>query len=50
MKIMPKAVEAMKIGLSPRMMTTNVLDVENMNKGPYGTASKLGLSHYRTGC
>ncbi|MCM4170116.1 sugar phosphate isomerase/epimerase [Arenibacter sp. TNZ] len=48
---LPKAVEAMKkYGLSPRMMTTNVLDVENMEqRSVLETASKLGLSHYRTG-
>tara|TARA_R110000868_G_scaffold21614_6_gene89529 strand:+ start:24560 stop:25528 length:969 start_codon:yes stop_codon:yes gene_type:complete len=48
---LPKAVSAMKkYGLNPKMMTTNVLDVENKEqRSVLETASKLGLSHYRTG-
>jgi sugar phosphate isomerase/epimerase len=48
---LPMAVEAMKkYGLNPRMMTTNVIDAENHEqKSVLETASKNGLSHYRTG-
>ncbi|MEO9892816.1 sugar phosphate isomerase/epimerase family protein [Aurantibacter sp.] len=48
---LPKAVAAMKkYGLSPKLMTTNVLDAENsVQKTVLETASKLGLTHYRTG-
>ncbi|MCK0145177.1 sugar phosphate isomerase/epimerase [Arenibacter sp. F26102] len=48
---LPKAVSAMKKhGLNPKMMTTNVLDVENKEQRTVlEIASKLGLSHYRTG-
>ncbi|MCM4151454.1 sugar phosphate isomerase/epimerase [Arenibacter sp. N53] len=47
---LPKAVEAMKrFGLNPKMMTTNVIDVENKeHRSVLETASKFGLSHYRT--
>ena len=48
---LPKAVEAMKdYGLSPSMMTTNVLDFQNIeHKTVLESASKLGFTHYRTG-
>ncbi|RTE53533.1 twin-arginine translocation signal domain-containing protein [Arenibacter aquaticus] len=48
---LPKAVMAMKkYGLTPRMMTTNVVDVENKeHRTVLETASKLGITHYRTG-
>ncbi|MRI00500.1 TIM barrel protein [Kriegella sp. EG-1] len=48
---LPKAVAAMKkYGLSPKLMTTNVLDAENaVQKNVLETASKLGFTHYRTG-
>ncbi|MBU3027603.1 sugar phosphate isomerase/epimerase family protein [Zobellia galactanivorans] len=48
---LPKAVEAMrKYGLQPKMMTTNVLDAHaEIDQQVLKTASKLGLTHYRTG-
>ncbi|MBM1105780.1 TIM barrel protein [Aurantibacter crassamenti] len=48
---LPKAVAAMKKhGLKASLMTTNVLDVDNVeHKTVLETASKLGLSHYRSG-
>tara|TARA_R110002074_G_scaffold7401_1_gene31816 strand:- start:50122 stop:51087 length:966 start_codon:yes stop_codon:yes gene_type:complete len=48
---LPKAVTAMKKhGLKAKLMTTNVLDVENIeHKTVLETASKLGLTHYRSG-
>tara|TARA_R110002051_G_scaffold263759_2_gene323619 strand:+ start:49072 stop:50040 length:969 start_codon:yes stop_codon:yes gene_type:complete len=48
---LPRAVEAMKkYGMSPRMMTTNVWDITDAEQRKVlETASKLGLSHYRTG-
>jgi sugar phosphate isomerase/epimerase len=48
---LPKAVEAMiKYELSPRMMTTNVWDITDAEQRKVlETASKLGISHYRTG-
>ncbi len=48
---LPKAVAAMKEhGLKAKLMTTNVLDVENLeHKTVLETASKLGLTHYRSG-
>ncbi len=48
---LPKAVESMKkYGLKPKMMTTNVWDVNNsVQKTVLETASKLGFTHYRTG-
>jgi len=48
---LPKAVAAMKsYGLTPKMITTNVLDYENEeHKIVLETASKLGFTHYRTG-
>ncbi|SMG09351.1 sugar phosphate isomerase/epimerase family protein [Arenibacter troitsensis] len=47
---LPKAVEAMKkYGLNPRLMTTNVIDVENKeHRSVLETASKSGFTHYRT--
>ena len=47
---LPNAVEAMKkYGLNPRLMTTNVIDVQNKeHKSVLETASKSGFSHYRT--
>lgn len=47
---LPKAVAAMKkYGLNPQMMTTNVWDANNAEqKTILETASKLGLTHYRT--
>ncbi len=46
-----KAVAAMKKhGLKPKMMTTNVWDInDDLHKKVLATASKLGFSHYRTG-
>lgn len=48
---LPKAIAEMrKFGLNPGMMTTNVLDTASEeNKTVLKTASKLGLTHYRTG-
>tara|TARA_R110000744_G_scaffold92746_3_gene179393 strand:- start:7512 stop:8477 length:966 start_codon:yes stop_codon:yes gene_type:complete len=48
---LPKAVSVMKKhGLKAKLMTTNVLDVENLeHKTVLETASKLGLTHYRSG-
>lgn len=48
---LPKAVEAMKKhGLKPKMMSTNVWDVnDTTNKEVLKTASNLGFSHYRCG-
>ena len=48
---LPKAVMAMKkYGLTSRMMTTNVVDVENKEQRTVlETASKLGITYYRTG-
>ena len=47
---LPKAVEAMKKhGLKPKMLSTNVWDVNNIvNKTVLETASTLGFTHYRT--
>lgn len=47
---LPKAVEAMKKhGLSPKMMSTNVWDANNLvQKTVLETASKLGFTHYRS--
>ncbi|WP_397362737.1 sugar phosphate isomerase/epimerase family protein [Olleya sp. R77988] len=47
---LPKAVEAMKkYGLAPRMLSTNVWDVNNLiNKTVLETASQLGFTNYRT--
>lgn len=47
---LPKAVNAMiKHGLYPKMMSTNVWDVnDNENKVVLETASSLGFTHYRT--
>jgi len=47
---LPQAVEAMKkYGLNPRLMTTNVIDVENKeHRSVLETAGKSGFSHYRT--
>ncbi len=48
---LPKAVEAMKkYGLNSKMMTTNIWDATNLEeKNVLETASKVGLTHYRTG-
>lgn len=47
---LPKAVEAIKkYGMNPSMMTTNVWDPNNLeHKTVLETASKLGITHYRT--
>lgn len=47
---LPKAVKAMKKqGLNPKIMSTNVWDITNMEqKTVLETASKLGFTHYRT--
>ncbi|WP_055444848.1 sugar phosphate isomerase/epimerase family protein [Lacinutrix himadriensis] len=47
---LPKAAAAMKKhGLSPKLMSTNVWDANNMvNKTVLETASSLGFTHYRT--
>lgn len=47
---LPKAVEAMKkYGLTPKMMSTNVWDANNIvQKTVLETASKLGFTNYRT--
>lgn len=47
---LPKAVKAMKKnGLSPKMMSTNVWDANNIvHKTVLETASTLGFSHYRS--
>lgn len=47
---LPKAVEAMKKhGLKTQMMSTNVWDITNKTqKNVLETASKLGLTHYRS--
>ena len=48
---LPKAVEAIKkYGLNTGMMTTNVLDAQNIeHKSVLETASSLEFTHYRTG-
>lgn len=48
---LPKAMEAMKkYGLKSKMMTTNVLNAnEDLDRRVLETASKLGITHYRTG-
>ena len=48
---LPTAVEAMKkFGLSPKMITTNVWDIEDLGQRKVlETASKLGVGYYRTG-
>ncbi|MUH34754.1 sugar phosphate isomerase/epimerase [Zobellia amurskyensis] len=48
---LPKAMEAMnKYGLKSKMMTTNVLDTSiDLDRQVLETASKLGITHYRTG-
>ncbi|MBU2929329.1 sugar phosphate isomerase/epimerase family protein [Winogradskyella psychrotolerans] len=47
---LPKAVEAMiKHGLKPKLMTTNVWDINNaIHQTVLETASQLGFTHYRT--
>jgi len=48
---LPAAVEAMqKVGLSPKMMTTNVWDITDARQQEVlKTASTLGIEYYRTG-
>ena len=48
---LPKAIEAMKkIGLQPKLMTTNVWDANtDEDKTVLTTASRAGIKYYRTG-